>query len=166
MPATSLQGGHKCIMALRSGWSRQAQGVSRYMADISWDKTMNTINNLRKLSRSQEFKTNPVWAHPVVHPHKAGTITFTYINKKINVYRNDAIHTCTDLTSTLQSASAIPKRISFRPSALLPSLANFKEVCNSLWNTWDRQWSPDKGQSQSSNGSLTQICPLCLMWWI
>lgn len=47
MPATSLQGGHKCIMALRSAWSRQAQGVSQYMVDINWDKVMNTINNFR-----------------------------------------------------------------------------------------------------------------------
>lgn len=46
MPASSLQGGHKCIMVLRSAWSRQAQGVSQYMVDINWDKVMNTINNV------------------------------------------------------------------------------------------------------------------------
>lgn len=47
MSATSPQGGHKCIMALRRGWSWQAQGGLRYMVDINWDKVMNTINNFR-----------------------------------------------------------------------------------------------------------------------
>lgn len=43
----ALQGGHKCIMALRSARLRQTQGVSQYMVDISWDKVRNTINNSR-----------------------------------------------------------------------------------------------------------------------
>lgn len=47
MSATSPQGGHKCIMALRRTRSWQAQGGLCYMVDINWDKVMNTINNLR-----------------------------------------------------------------------------------------------------------------------
>lgn len=46
MSASSPQGGHKCIMALRSTRSWQAQGGLWYMVDINWDK-VNTINNLR-----------------------------------------------------------------------------------------------------------------------
>lgn len=47
MSATSPQGGHKCIMALRSTRSRQAQGGLWYTVDINRDKVMNMINNLR-----------------------------------------------------------------------------------------------------------------------
>lgn len=102
MPGTSLQGGHKCIMALRSAWSRQAQGVSRYMVDISWDKAMNTINNLGKLSQSQGFmcaknKTDmlSIW---IRFADKAGIVTFRDWQKCV---QDNAI--CTDVTSTHKS---------------------------------------------------------------
>lgn len=48
MSAMSPQGGHKCIMVLRSTRSWQAQGGLWYTVDINWDKVIIMINNLQR----------------------------------------------------------------------------------------------------------------------
>lgn len=64
MSATSPQGGHKCIMALRSTRSWQAQGGLWYMVDINWDKVVNTINNFKELSRKSVHRHNDALRSP------------------------------------------------------------------------------------------------------
>lgn len=80
MSATSPQGGHKCIMALRSTWSWQAQGGWWYMVDINWDKVMNSINNLRLLSQKNLHCHNDALRSPTLRMSSHVFCYYIYLN--------------------------------------------------------------------------------------